>query len=191
MLFNEVVVQADALDILDDFEIGYAESGDGYYTVDSVQMASGLIFGASKAGATIFNAISVEDIVFKDGRIAGVVVLWTPVGRLQMHVDPLVVTARTVLDGTGHPSEIIRLATQKAGVKISTETGDIMGERPMWIESGEASTVENTKKLYPGLYASGMAANNASGGFRMGPIFGGMLKSGRKVASMILDDLHA
>jgi len=191
MLFNEVVVQDDALEILDAFQITCQASGDGYFTVDSVQMASGLIFGASKAGATLFNSMSVEDIVFKDNKVAGVVVLWTPVERLQMHVDPLVVTAKAVLDGTGHPSEIIGLATRKAGIKIDTPTGKIMGERPMWIESGETSTVENTKALYPGLYASGMAANNVSGGFRMGPIFGGMLKSGKKIAQIILEDLNA
>jgi thiamine thiazole synthase len=45
--------------------------------------------------------------------------------------------------------------------------------------------------IYPGLYVSGMAANNVSGGFRMGPIFGGMLKSGRKVAGLILEELSA
>ena len=49
--------------------------------------------------------------------------------------------------------------------------------------------MENTKRLYPGLYASGMAANNVSGGFRMGPIFGGMFLSGKKVADLIMEDL--
>jgi thiamine thiazole synthase len=34
-----------------------------------------------------------------------------------------------------------------------------------------------------------MAANNVQGGFRMGPIFGGMFKSGRKIAKIIIDDL--
>ena len=42
-----------------------------------------------------------------------------------------------------------------------------------------------------GLYASGMAANNVQGGFRMGPIFGGMFKSGRLVAKIIAEDLGA
>ena len=191
MLFNEIVVQQDALPILDSFGIGYQEAGDGFFTADAVETASGLIFGARKAGAVFFNSISVEDIVFKEDRIGGVVVLWTPVERLQMHVDPLVITARAVLDGTGHPSEIVALATRKAGVKIDTPTGGIVGEKPMWMDSGEASTVENTKRLYPGLYASGMAANNAGGGFRMGPIFGGMLKSGRKIAEIIRKDLNA
>ena len=106
-----------------------------------------------------------------------------------MHVDPLVVLSGAVLDSTGHPSEIVRMATRKAGIAIDTPTGGIMGERPMWVESGEASTVDNTKRLCPGLYVSGMSANNTSGGFRMGPIFGGMLMSGRKVAAIIAADL--
>ncbi len=189
MLFNEVVVQEDTLPLLDDFGVTYRGAGAGNFTVDAVELASGLIFGACRAGAAFFNAISVEDIVFKENRVGGVVILWSPVKRLEMHVDPLVVTARAVLDGTGHPSEIAALATKKAGIRIETESGGIMGERPMWVEKGEESTVADTKMLCPGLYVSGMAANNVSGGFRMGPIFGGMLKSGRKVAALILEEL--
>ena len=45
--------------------------------------------------------------------------------------------------------------------------------------------VENTKEIYPGLFVSGMAANGVSGSFRMGPIFGGMLMSGKKAAELI------
>ena len=190
MLFNEIVVQEDALAVLDDFSIRHLPVGDGLFTADAVEAAAGLTFGALQAGATLFNAVKVEDIVFHDGRIAGVVVQWTPVDRLEMHVDPLVVTARAVLDGTGHPSEIVSMATRKAGVRIDTPTGGILGERPMWVEQGEPSTVEHTRRLYPGLYASGMAANNVGGGFRMGPIFGGMLKSGRKAARLIREELH-
>jgi thiamine thiazole synthase len=123
--------------------------------------------------------------------VCGVVINWNPVARLEMHVDPIVVTARAVLDGTGHPSEIVNKAVHKAGVKIDSPTGGILGEKPMWMADGERTTVENTKRLYPGLYASGMAANNVQGGFRMGPIFGGMFKSGRLVAEIIAKDLGA
>jgi thiamine thiazole synthase len=189
MLMNEIVFQDDVQDILDDFGITSVDAGDGYLTADSVEVASALIYHSRKAGAVYYNAVSVEDIMFHDDRVCGVVVNWTPVGRLQMHVDPLVITARAVIDGTGHPSEVANLAARKAGVKLDTPSGGVMGERPMWMASGEASTVENTKRLYPGLYSSGMAANNIMGGFRMGPIFGGMFKSGKKVAKLILDDL--
>lgn len=192
MLMNEVVVQNDAAEILHDFNIATVPlngNGGAYQTVDSVEMASGLIFGARKAGAVIFNTVAVEDIVMREGRVAGVVINWNPVRRLDMHVDPIVVTARAVLDGTGHPSEIVNKAVNKAGVKVDSPTGGILGEKPMWMEDGERTTVENTKRLFPGLYASGMAANNVQGGFRMGPIFGGMLKSGRKIAKLIAEDL--
>ncbi len=187
MLFNEVVVQDEALSILDDFNIGHMAipEAEGYHTLDSVEMASGLIFGALKAGAKIFNAVSVEDLVFKNGEIGGLVINWTPVERLGMHVDPLTVLSKCVLDGTGHPSEIMNLAVNKAQIKLETPTGKIMGEKPMWVESGEPSTIENTREYYPGLFACGMSANNVMGGYRMGPVFGGMLLSGRKAAGLI------
>ena len=187
MLFNEVVVQDSALGILDDFGIRHepVDGAPGYHTLDSVEMASGLIFGALKAGAKIFNSVRVEDIVFKDGKVNGLVINWTPVERLGMHVDPLTVIADCVLDGTGHPSEIMHLATDKAKVKLDTPTGTVMGERPMWVDNGEASTVENTKEYFPGLFACGMSANNVMGGYRMGPIFGGMMLSGCKAADLI------
>jgi thiamine thiazole synthase len=189
MLMNEVVVPDDAADILNDFGITTVSLDNGYRTVDSVEMAAGLIFGARKAGAAIFNSMTVEDIVFHDGAVCGAVINWASVTRLGLHVDPLVVTARALIDGTGHPSEIVRKAVDKAGVAIDSPTGGILGEKPMWMEDGERTTVDNTKRLYPGLYASGMAANNVQGGFRMGPIFGGMFKSGRKVARLVLEDL--
>ena len=189
MLFNEVVVQDEALDILDDFAITHKklENAPGYHTLDSVEMASGLIFGAVKAGARIFNSVSVEDLVFKNGKVNGLVINWTCVERLGLHVDPLTVIAENVVDGTGHPSEILNLAVKKAKIQLDTPTGDIIGEKPMWVENGEASTVENTRCYFPGLYACGMSANNVMGGYRMGPIFGGMLMSGRKVAKLIIE----
>jgi thiamine thiazole synthase len=64
-----------------------------------------------------------------------------------------------------------------------------MGERSMSAEEGETTTVENTKEIYPGLFVSGMASNGVSGSFRMGPIFGGMLLSGRKAAELMSESL--
>ena len=191
MLFNEVVVQDASLEILDEFGILHKPipGAPGYNTLDSVEMASGLIFGAVSAGAKIFNAVSVEDIVFRGEQVGGLVINWTPVERLGMHVDPLTVISQCVLDGTGHPSEIMHLAVEKAQLKLATSTGGILGEKPMWVDSGEASTVENTREYYPGLFACGMSANNVMGGYRMGPIFGGMMLSGRKAADLILKKL--
>jgi ribulose 1,5-bisphosphate synthetase/thiazole synthase len=74
-------------------------------------------------------------------------------------------------------------------VKLHTDTGDVIGEKPLWAEKGEQFTVANTAEVFPGLYVVGMAANNAFGGPRMGPIFGGMLLSGKKVADIFIEKL--
>ncbi|NMA42885.1 MAG: thiazole biosynthesis protein [Oligosphaeraceae bacterium] len=192
MLFNEAVVQDNVLSILDSFNISYEPVPDapGYYTVDSVELASGLIFGAKKAGVQIFNAISVEDIVFKDNRVQGLVINWSVSKNSGLPIDPLTIIADIVVDGTGHPSEVLRYACEKAQVRLDTETGKIIGERPMWVESAEQETVAGTRQYYPGLYACGMSATNASGGYRMGPIFGGMLLSGQKLAAQISEQLQ-
>ena len=191
MLFNEVVVQSEALPILDEFGIRHTQLADApeCHLVDSVEMAGGLIYGAVHAGAKIFNSVSVEDIVFRNEKVSGLVINWTCVERLGLHVDPLTVISEVVLDGTGHPSEIIKLASDKAKIELATPTGKILGEKPMWVERGEEETVANTGEYYPGLFACGMSANNVMGGYRMGPIFGGMLMSGKKAAELIKNKL--
>ncbi len=189
MLFNEIVVQSDALPVLDDFGIKYREYENGYYTADAVHTAAALAYGATSAGLTVFNACRVEDVMFSEGRVSGVVVLWSPVTAAGLHVDPLSMSAKTVLDATGHDCDIARVTVRKMGVRLDTETGDIVGEKSMWAESGERSVVEMTGRIFPGLYAAGMAAAAVHGGYRMGPIFGGMLISGKKVAGQILADL--
>ena len=51
--------------------------------------------------------------------------------------------------------------------------------------SGEAFVVENVAQVFPGLWVSGMSVCATLGGPRMGPIFGGMLLSGKRVAELI------
>ena len=57
----------------------------------------------------------------------------------------------------------------------------------MWAEVGEQALIENTKEVYPGLIVAGMAANAVLGSPRMGPIFGGMLLSGRQAAKVAME----
>lgn len=171
--------------IVEELELSYRPYQAGTYIVDSVHATAGLLYQATKAGATIFNCYSVEDVVYKQGRVGGVVVNWTPVLREGLHVDPLTLLSKTVLDATGHDCEIARTVARKNGVKLDTPTGGVVGEMSMDAAEGERSTIDNTKEIYPGLFVSGMAANGVSGSFRMGPIFGGMLMSGRKVAELM------
>jgi ribulose 1,5-bisphosphate synthetase/thiazole synthase len=57
----------------------------------------------------------------------------------------------------------------------------------MWAEIGEREILENTKEVYPGLIVTGMAASAVFGSPRMGPIFGGMLLSGKKAAQVAME----
>jgi thiamine thiazole synthase len=150
-----------------------------------VHATAGLLYKATQAGAVIFNCYSVEDVVYKQGRVGGVVVNWTPVLREGLHVDPLTIISKTVLDGTGHDCEIAKTVARKNGVRLNTPTGGVVGEMSMDAAEGERSTIDNTREIYLGLFVSGMAANGVSGSFRMGPIFGGMLMSGKKAAELM------
>ncbi len=185
MMFNDIVVQEEALPIVQELGLTYKPYRDGTYIIDSVHATAGLLYKATQAGAVIFNCYSVEDVVYKQGRVGGVVVNWTPVLREGLHVDPLTIISRTVLDGTGHDCEIAKTVARKNGVRLNTATGGVIGEMSMDAAEGERSTIENTKEIYPGLFVSGMAANGVSGSFRMGPIFGGMLMSGKKAAELM------
>ncbi|RLB12355.1 MAG: ribose 1,5-bisphosphate isomerase [Deltaproteobacteria bacterium] len=194
MMFNEIVIQEDALPILEEMGIRYRQKSKGYYVMDSIEATSSIAAKCVQAGTTIFNLIKVTDVLFrKDGHepvVAGLVINWSPVEKLELHVDPLGIDARFVVDGTGHPAEICHIVTRKLGVRLNTKTGDVVGEMPLWAEKGEEFTVANTKEVFPGLYVAGMAANNAFGGPRMGPIFGGMLRSGKKVAELLIKRLQ-
>ena len=107
-----------------------------------------------------------------------------------LHIDPLAIRSKLVIDATGHDCEICRLVTEKVGGKLRTATGKIMGEKSMWAEIGEKKVSENTKEVYPGLIVAGMAAIAVFGSPRMGPIFGGMLLSGKKAAQLAMELLR-
>lgn len=190
MMFNDIIVQKEALPILDELGVSYKHYKGDAYVVDSVHATSALVYAATKAGATIFNCYSVEDVIFQNEEVAGLVVNWAPVMREGMHVDPLMIEAKAVLEGTGHDCMVARLVARKNNVKLNTPTGEVAGERSLNVEEGERTTVENTKEIYPGLFVSGMAANGVSGSPRMGPIFGGMLLSGKKAADLMLKKIN-
>lgn len=190
MMFNQIVVQSEAKAILEEFTIDFMPYKDGLYILDSIQSTSALIYKASKAGCIILNCISVEDVVIQHNKVAGLVINWAPVHREGLHVDPLVLLAKAVIEGTGHDCEVVRTLERKNGVILNTPSGKVMGERSLSAKEAEITTVENTKEIYPGLYVTGMAANGVCGSFRMGPIFGGMLLSGKKVAELLIAALN-
>jgi len=185
MNYPVIVVQPESKRLLEGIGVKVSAENGGYHTADSVECVAKLLASAIDAGARIWNAITVEDVMIRKDCICGVVINWTGVNLAKMHVDPLTIGARFVIDGTGHDASVCEVARRKAG-KLDTPSGNIEGERSMWAEVGEQTVVENTREVYPGLFVVGMAANAVMGAPRMGPIFGGMLLSGEKAAKLIL-----
>ncbi len=186
MMFNRIVVQEEGKRILDEFGISAEEYRKGYYVADSLEAIATICSRAIKAGAKVFNLISVEDVMIReDDRICGFVLNWSAVSWSKLHVDPLAVRCKVVVDATGHDAEVCRIVVRKIGPKLRTKTGEVMGEKPMWAEKGEKEILRNTREVYPGLVVAGMTANAVFGSPRMGAIFGGMLLSGRKAARVV------
>lgn len=189
IMFNEIVVQDKAKGILDEFGIKSRRYQEGYYLADSIESVSTICSKAVKAGLRVFNLMSVEDVMVRDKKVTGLVLNWTAVEMANLHVDPISMRARVVVDATGHPAEVARIVERKSGIRLKTSTGKTMGEESMWAEAGEETLVKNSKEVCPGLYACGMCANAVFGGPRMGPVFGGMLLAGRKVARDLIKRL--
>ena len=187
MMFNRIVVQEEGKRLLDEFNIQSREYEKGYYTVDSLEAISTMCSQAIKAGTKVFNLVSVEDVMIRENdRIAGLVLNWSAVSSAGLHVDPLAIRSKVVIDATGHSCEICRIVEKKIGPRLKTKTGHVIGEKSMWAEKGEAEIIGNTREVYPGLLVAGMAANAVFGSPRMGAIFGGMLLSGKIAAELAL-----
>jgi len=191
LMFNEIVVGEEGKKILDEFNVPAMQWKPGYYTADSVRSVVTMAAEAMKAGTKIFNLLSIEDLMVEDREVTGIVVNWSAVEMSSLHVDPISIGARFVIDATGHGLELVKILVAKNDVKLSTSTGGISGETSMFAHRGEEMVVKNTGEIYPNLYVSGMAASAVHGSNRMGPIFGGMFLSGKKVAQMIIERLNS
>ncbi|MBD3179202.1 MAG: thiazole biosynthesis protein [Candidatus Latescibacteria bacterium] len=189
MMMNEIVVQDIGKEILDEFGIESVLSSKEYYTADAIEAVCSIGARAVKSGARIFNLVTVEDLVIKNNRAAGVVINWSTAEMSGLPIDPLTVESKYVVDATGHHAEIVRLLDRKGDARLMTPTGRVEGERSLWTDKAEQSTLDNTREVFPNVFVTGMCANATFGSHRMGPIFGGMLKSGEKVARIISEKL--
>lgn len=179
--YNQVVFEE--TDILDELGVT-TEKQDNLYCANSIEFAAALAYSAKKAGAEIFNLMQVEDIIIKKDSVEGVVINGTPILMSSLHVDPYCVAAKYTVDATGHPAEVVNM--------LKDRKPDILPrirEGFMDVDSGERGVVEKAGEIYPGLFVAGMSVCAVYNLARMGPIFGGMLKSGKSVAEQIIKKL--
>ncbi len=189
MNFPVIVVQKQSKSILEDINVHLTDEGDGYFSADAIESVAKLCAAAVDAGARIFNTISVEDVLVSKNEVNGFVINWSTIEIAGLHVDPLTMRAHFCIDATGHAAEVCHIVRNKVG-RLKTPSGDLENERSMCADVGEKTVVENTKEVYPGLFVVGMGANAVFGAPRMGPIFGGMLLSGKKAAEDIIKRLR-
>jgi len=185
MLFPRIVVQEPAHEVLRGVGVSREPYSQGVWVADVAESIAKLAAGAVDSGARILLGVSVEDLIVKGSRVCGVVLQWSAVALSGLHVDPLAVECRAVVDCTGHAAEVVSIAAKKnPELKVA-----VSGERSMDAITAERRTVELTGEVVPGLWVAGMAAAAVGGGPRMGPIFGGMLLSGKKVAEAVAGSL--
>ncbi|MEM2341902.1 MAG: sulfide-dependent adenosine diphosphate thiazole synthase [Candidatus Bathyarchaeia archaeon] len=187
MQFHKIVVESPAEKILEDINCRVEMIGDSLFIVDAAEMIAKLASKAIDAGAKIILGVTVDDVIYRDDplRIVGVVIQWSSVMMAGLHVDPLGIKAKAVVDCTGHDAEVLSVASKK----IPELNISVLGEKSMWASKAEKLTVEGTREVCPGLFAAGMAVAAIDQTPRMGPIFGGMLLSGAKVAQLIANKI--
>jgi thiazole biosynthesis enzyme len=184
--YNLIVVQDTAKVILDKLGVQTQKYAAGYYVASSIETMGTLIVKAIRAGAAVYNLLAFEDVMITpDSRICGVVLNLRANEIARFHIDPVSISAKYVVEATGHDMAVIDKVANKCQIRLATPSGGIEGERSMNAEMGEQAVVENTVEVAPGLFVVGMAANAVMGSHRMGPIFGGMLLSGQKAGKEI------
>jgi len=95
------VIQDAAVPLVEDAGVRHARRPDGLYAVDAIELASALCLKAVQAGAALLNLITAEDLCVRDGRVCGVVANRSMIAGA-LPVDPIALSARAVIDGTGH-----------------------------------------------------------------------------------------
>jgi thiamine thiazole synthase len=177
-LMNPLTFRAPAQEILNELKIPYREVEEGLFVADGPNACSKLISAACDAGVRILNMTKFDDLVLRNNRVEGVVINWTPVSALPRAitcVDPISLESKLVIDATGHDAWVCKSLEKRKLLSMET-----FG--PMDINVSEDAVVEKSGEVYPGLLACGMAVSTVFGLPRMGPTFGSMFYSGRKVA---------
>jgi thiamine thiazole synthase len=147
-----------------------------------MELASALCLKSLHAGATLLNLMMVEDVCVRSGRVNGVVANRSMLGE-SLPIDPIVFSAKATIDATGHEAALVTCLRRRGLLKGSP--GTVPGEGPMDAPAGEQFVVDHVTELFPGLWTTGMSVCASQGGPRMGPIFGGMLLSGVRVAKQL------
>ncbi len=187
-LMTKATIASPAQTVLEEVGVPCVEVGPDMHIVDPPHATAKLIGAAYDAGVKVLNFTKVVDLVYRENRLEGVVVNWTPLellGHDVAHVDPIALESRVVVDATGHDAVAVALLA-KRGLHAP-----VPGNGAMWVDQSEELVIEKTGEIYPNLFMVGLSVAAVFGTPRMGPAFGSMLLSGRKGAGQIAAKLAA
>ena len=100
-------------------------------------------------------------------------------GHDMIHVDPIALESKIVVDATGHDAVVVELLHKRNLYKA------VPGNGAMWVSRSEEEVMDRTGEVYPNCFVIGLAVAAVYGTPRMGPAFGSMLLSGRYGAELI------
>ncbi len=190
-LMSAMIVRKPAHTVLDDLEIPY-ENKQNYVVVKHAGILPSTLLShiLKMPSVKLFNAVAVEDLITRDGRVVGVVTNWSLVTRAhgtQSCMDPNIMEAKVVISSCGHDGPY-----GASGVKRLVQIGmikEVPGMKALDMNASEDAVVQNTQEIVPGMIVCGMEVAEAYGCNRMGPTFGAMLLSGKKAAHLAMQKL--
>lgn len=190
-LFSAMVVRKPAHLFLDELGVEYDEQ-ENYVVIKHAALFTSTIMSKllARPNVKLFNAVAVEDLIVKGGRVGGVVTNWALVSMnhdTQSCMDPNVMEAKVVVSSCGHDGPF-----GATGVKRLRSIGmieSVPGMKALDMNAAEDAIVKLTREIVPGMIVTGMEVAEIDGSPRMGPTFGAMMISGQKAAHLALKSL--
>ncbi|CAL1397753.1 unnamed protein product [Linum trigynum] len=187
-LFSAMVVRKPAHLFLNEVGVDYDELED-YVVIKHAALFTSTIMSKllARPNVKLFNAVAVEDLIVKGGRVGGVVTNWALVSMnhdTQSCMDPNVMEAKVVVSSCGHDGPF-----GATGVKRLMDIGmidKVPGMKALDMNAAEDAIVRLTREVVPGMIVTGMEVAEIDGAPRMGPTFGAMMISGQKAAHLAL-----
>ncbi|RWW90150.1 hypothetical protein BHE74_00000713 [Ensete ventricosum] len=168
-LFSAMVVRKPAHLFLDELGVPYDEA-DSYVVVRHAALFTSTIISRliARPNVKLFNAVAAEDLIVKEGRVAGVVTNWALVSMnhgTQSCMDPNVMEARVVVSSCGHDGPF-----GATGVKRLKSIGmidSVPGMKALDMNAAEDAIVRLTREVVPGMIVTGMEVAEIDGAPRM------------------------
>jgi thiamine thiazole synthase len=168
-LFSAMVVRKPAHLFLDELGVAYDEQ-DTYVVIKHAALFTSTVMSKllARPNVKLFNAVAAEDLIVKEGRVAGVVTNWALVSlnhNTQSCMDPNVMEAKVVVSSCGHDGPF-----GATGVKRLKSIGlidRVPGMTALDMNAAEDAIVRLTRQVVPGMIVTGMEVAEIDGSPRM------------------------